>query len=161
MSQAAESLMLRLEIQALLDAYTDAIDNDRLEEWPTFFTDDALYEIIAKENEDAGFPIPLLRCDNAAMRRDRVISLRHANIYEKPVYRHFLSGLMLAPVEAGTVLLRCSYLVVNTSQEGDSAIYQTGLYRSRVVRREDGFRFAEKRVIYDTLRVQTLLAYPI
>jgi anthranilate 1,2-dioxygenase small subunit len=31
----------------------------------------------------------------------------------------------------------------------------------RVVKTPDGLRFKEKRCIYDTLRVQTLLAYPI
>jgi anthranilate 1,2-dioxygenase small subunit len=30
-----------------------------------------------------------------------------------------------------------------------------------VVRTADGWRFQSKRVVYDTLRVQTLLAYPI
>jgi len=31
---------------------------DRLEEWPSLFTEDCLYEIIPKENEDAGLPAP-------------------------------------------------------------------------------------------------------
>jgi anthranilate 1,2-dioxygenase small subunit len=154
------ALLLRLEMQVLLDAYTAAIDDDRLEEWPGFFTEDGLYEIIPKENEDAGLPAPLMRCDNAAMMRDRVASLRHANIYETPTYRHMLSGLVVRDSADG-VALRCNYVVVNTSQEGSSAIYQAGIYRSVAVRVGDGWRFRSKRVIYDTARVQTLLAYPI
>ncbi len=154
------ALLLRLEMQVLLDAYIAAIDDDRLEEWPGFFTEDALYEIIPKENEDAGLPAPLMRCDNAAMMRDRVASLRHANIYEAPTYRHILSGLVVQDSADG-VALRCNYVVVNTSQEGSSAIYQAGIYRSVAVRVGDGWRFRSKRVIYDTARVQTLLAYPI
>jgi len=51
--------------------------------------------------------------------------------------------------------------VVNTSQAGESAVYQAGRYADQVVRTADGLRFKSKRVIYDTLRVQTLLAYPI
>lgn len=154
------ALLLRLEMQVLLDAYIAAIDDDRLEDWPGFFTEDALYEIIPKENEDAGLPAPLMRCDNAAMMRDRVASLRHANIYETPTYRHMLSGLVVQDSADG-VALRCNYVVVNTSQEGSSAIYQAGIYRSVAVRVDDGWRFRSKRVIYDTARVQTLLAYPI
>lgn len=155
------ALLLRLEMQALLDAYVATIDDDRLEEWPAFFTEDALYEIIPKENEDAGLPAPLMRCENAAMMRDRVASLRHANIFETPTYRHMLSGLVVQPETAAGVALRCGYMVVNTSQEGSSAVYQAGIYKSVAIRTAEGWRFREKRVIYDTARVQTLLAYPI
>ena len=77
----------------LQDRYVAALDNDRLEEWPGLFTEDCLYEIIPKENEDAGLPAPVIHCDNIRMLRDRVVSLRNANIYEKPHYRHCLSGL--------------------------------------------------------------------
>ena len=54
-----------------------------------------------------------------------------------------------------------SYLVINTSTEGSSSIYQAGKYHDRVVKTADGWRFKTKRAIYDTSRVQTLLAYPI
>ncbi|HEX3521141.1 MAG TPA: anthranilate 1,2-dioxygenase, partial [Stellaceae bacterium] len=54
-----------------------------------------------------------------------------------------------------------NYLVVNTSQNGETEVYQAGQYLDRVVKTPDGLRFKEKRCIYDTLRVQTLLAYPI
>lgn len=156
-----ESLLLRLAMQDLLDRYVATIDDDRLEEWPGFFTEDCLYEIIPKENEDAGLPAPLMRCDNAAMLRDRVASLRHANIYEQPIYRHMLSGLIITDATPDTVHLRCGYMVINTSLEGNTSVYQAGIYRDRVVLRDGAWRFAEKRVIYDTARVQTLLAYPI
>jgi anthranilate 1,2-dioxygenase small subunit len=156
-----ESLLLRLEMAELLDRYVAAIDEDRLEDWPGFFTEDCLYEILPKENEDAGLPAPLMRCDTAAMLRDRVASLRHANIYEKPTYRHVVSGLVILGAGAGGVDLRANYLVVNTTQEGSSGVYQTGTYRDRVVRQDGEWRFRTKRAIYDTSRVQTLLAYPV
>ena len=96
-------MLLRLEMQELQDRYVAAIDEDRLEDWPKFFVEDCLYEIIPNENVEAGFPIAVLRCDCAAMLRDRVISLRHANIYAKPSYRHFISGLSCRLVEEGVV----------------------------------------------------------
>jgi anthranilate 1,2-dioxygenase small subunit len=154
-------MLQKLEIADLLDRYVATIDDDRLEEWPGFFTEACLYEIIPKENEDSGLPAPILWCDSAAMLRDRVASLRHANIYEKPTYRHLLSGLICEPESAEGVALRCNYVVVNTSQEGSSSIYQAGVYRSLAVRTDGGWRFQRKRVIYDTSRVATLLAYPI
>jgi len=149
------------ELRYFQDCYVAAIDDDRLEEWPGFFLDDALYEIIPRENEDMGLPVPILWCDNTAMMRDRVASLRHANIFEKPNYRHFLSAMIVTGVSDLGIALRTNYAVLNTSAEGSSSVYQTGVYRDLVIRTEAGWRFRQKRVIYDTSRVQTLLAYPI
>ncbi len=156
-----EDLMIRLELAALQDRYVATLDNDRLEDWPTLFIDDCLYEIVSKENEDQGLPAPLIHCDNARMLRDRVLALRNANIFEKPQYRHCLSGMEWTREDDGSFTMRTSYVVVNTSQDGTSGIYQAGCYLDRVVRTQQGLRFQSKRCIYDTLRVQTVLAYPI
>ncbi len=155
------ALLLRLELTELQDRYTAALDDGRLEDWAALFTEDALYEIISRENESAGFPVPLMRCEGAAMMRDRVLALRHANIYETPQYRHMLSGHAVSVAPGGAATMRCSYVVVNTTQAGDSFVYQAGQYQDHVVSTPDGWRFAAKRAIYDTHRVQTLLAYPV
>jgi anthranilate 1,2-dioxygenase small subunit len=155
-----DEIMLRLHLADLQDRYIAAIDNDRLEDWPKLFTEDCLYQIISKENEDQNLPAPVIHCDNAGMLRDRVLSLRNANIYEKPTYRHFLSGMEWQE-DADSYRVVTNYLVVNTSQNGETEVYQAGQYLDRVVKTPDGLRFKEKRCIYDTLRVQTLLAYPI
>lgn len=156
-----ETIVLRLEVQEMLDRYIDTIDNDRLEEWPELFTDDCLYEIVPKENEDAGLPAPVIRCENKRMLRDRITALRHANIFAPAVYRHFLSGLVLTDVADGAVAFTANYLVINSNQAGQSIVYQTGRYISRIVRQDGTWRIAEKRCIFDTSRVQTLLALPI
>jgi anthranilate 1,2-dioxygenase small subunit len=155
------ALSLRLELMAVQDEYTAILDEGRLEDWPAMFTEDCLYEIIPRENVDLGLPAPLMRCEGAAMLRDRVISLRHANIYEMPHYRHMLSGHRVTALDADTAEMRASYVVINTSQDGDSTIFQAGYYQDRLVRTADGWRFSVKRAVYDTHRVQTLLAYPV
>ncbi len=155
-----EDLMTRLALLALQDRYVAALDNDRLEDWPKMFTEDCLYEIVSKENEDQGLPAPVIHCDNARMLRDRVLALRNANIYEKPQYRHCLSGMEWTGAPGGYAM-RTSYVVINTSADGTSGVYQAGCYIDHVVRTEQGLRFKSKRCIYDTLRVQTVLAFPI
>ncbi len=156
-----EALLLRLELAELQDRYIAAIDGDRLEDWPALFLETGRYEIIARENVEAGLPAPLMLCENAAMMRDRVTSLRHANIYARPIYRHFLAGLVCRATGADAAEMDCNYVVINTNHEGVSSVYQTGRYEDRVVRTAEGWRFVAKRVVYDTLRVQTLLAYPV
>ena len=156
-----EALLVRLEVQEILDAYISAIDEDRLEDWPAFFTEECLYEIIPKENEDARLPVGVMRCENRRMIRDRVISLRNANIFSPATYRHFLSGLTIKKAETDSVEFSCNYVVIRSNQAGQSFVYQTGRYHDRIVREEQAWRFAQKRAVFDTSRVQTLLAIPV
>jgi anthranilate 1,2-dioxygenase small subunit len=158
-------LALRQALLALQDEYISTLDTDALELWPEMFVEDCLYEIIPKENEDLGLPAPVIHCDSKAMLWDRVTSLRNANIFQPVVYRHFVSGLSFkAPSDAapdGAIAMRSSYLVINTTQIGQSVVYQTGRYHDVVVRSGGEWRFKSKRVIYDTSRIQTALAIPI
>jgi anthranilate 1,2-dioxygenase small subunit len=161
MPEPVATLALRQEMLALQDEYIATLDTDALELWPEMFVEDCLYEIIPKENVDLGLPAPVIYCDSKKMLRDRVVSLRNANIFQPVIYRHFVSGLAIQRAEGDTVWMQCSYLVINTNQLGDSKVYQTGRYHDVAVRGEDRWRFKSKRAIYDTSRIQTALAVPI
>ena len=156
-----EQMILWFELHQLQQQYISALDNDRLEQWADFFTEECVYEIVPRENEDAGLPIGIIYCDSKRMLRDRVLSLRHANIYEVHSYRHMTSGMQLRVIDADTVQTESSYVVVQTLQDGESFVYQAGRYLDVVVRTPEGWRYQSKRVIYDTSRVATLLATPI
>jgi anthranilate 1,2-dioxygenase small subunit len=156
-----KKLELWIELSELQGRYVSALDDGRLEEWPKFFTEDCRYEIIPKENFDQGLPAPVIYCRNRKMLRDRVISLRNANIFEGHTYRHMTSGLVISEVNENTVTTTSSYVVVITGQTGDSNIYQAGSYHDEVVLVDGVWLYRSKRVVYDTLRVQTLLATPI
>lgn len=162
MTSKTEKLQLWLELSELQARYVSALDNDQLEAWTGFFTEDCRYEIIPKENVDAGLPAPVIYCRNRRMLRDRVLSLRHANIFEGHTYRHMTSGLVVTSNDGETICTTSSYIVVITGQNGESSVYQAGRYDDELVRDETGeLRYRKKRVVFDTLRVQTLLATPI
>ncbi|SIT47562.1 Anthranilate 1,2-dioxygenase small subunit [Paraburkholderia piptadeniae] len=156
-----DQMKLWFELNMLQNQYISHLDNDRLEAWPTLFTEDCLYEIVPKENADMGLPVGIIHCTNRRMLRDRVVSLRHANIFEEHTYRHMTSGLTIVSDQGGVLETESSYVVVQTRANGESAVYQAGKYYDRVVRTPDGLRYKSKRVVYDTSRVQTLLATPI
>ena len=57
------SALLRLaELNA---AYAAAIDQDRLEAWPDFFTDDCFYKITSAENHNRGYAAGIIYADSA------------------------------------------------------------------------------------------------
>ncbi|AOI75356.1 MULTISPECIES: anthranilate 1,2-dioxygenase small subunit AndAd [Burkholderia] len=156
-----EDMKTWFEIYMLQNRYIGHLDNDRLERWPEMFTEDCTYEIVPKENADLGLPVGIVHCTNRRMLRDRVVSLRHANIYEAHTYRHMTSGLTIVAERDGEIDTESNYVVVQTRSNGESNVYQAGKYYDTVVRTPDGLRYKTKRVIYDTSRVQTLLATPI
>jgi anthranilate 1,2-dioxygenase small subunit len=156
-----DDMTLWFQLHVLQDQYINTLDNDRLEAWPTLFTEDCLYEIVPKENADMGLPIGIIYCNNQKMLRDRVVSLRNANIFEEHSYRHMTSGLCVVAEKDGVIETESNYVVIQTRTNGESNVYQAGKYYDKVVRTGAGLRYQSKRVIYDTSRVQTLLATPI
>jgi anthranilate 1,2-dioxygenase small subunit len=161
MKTTIEEIMLWYELQRLQERYVSVIDTDRLEEWPELFTEGCVYEIVPKENADLGLPMGLMHCFGRPMLRDRIVSLRQANVFEPHTYRHLTSGLEFKQVDADTIHMQSNYVVVQTLSDGESRVYQAGRYFDRVVRTGEGWRYQSKRAIYDTSRVQTLLVTPV
>ncbi len=96
----------RLEIEGLYTAYAHCLDDDRLEEWPEFFTEDCAYRVTSAENFAAGLPLGIIYATSKNMLVDRVMALRQANIYEPQRYRHLISCVEIANGEGDTVASR-------------------------------------------------------
>jgi 3-phenylpropionate/cinnamic acid dioxygenase small subunit len=142
--------------------YIDAIDSDRLEEWPDFFLKDCLYRITTADNHRRGYPGGLVYADTRDMLKDRVASLREANIYEQQAYRHVVGQPMVTAEASGRIEARTPFLVVRIMRDGRMDLFAAGLYLDQV--RDDGgngFRFAERTVVCDNGRFDTLLAIPL
>lgn len=103
----------------------------------------------------------IVHCCGRSMLRDRIASLRKANVFEPHRYRHLTSGLEITPLDADTIDMQSNYVVVQTLTDDASRVYQAGRYFDRVVLTSDGWRYQRKRVIRDALCVQTLLGLPI
>jgi anthranilate 1,2-dioxygenase small subunit len=131
---AVAGALLRLRVEELLSCYERAIDDDDLESWPGFFTDDCEYGIYPRENDEAGLPMPLMLCRGRKMLQDRVLAHREANIFAPHVYRHYHGGLVVEETGDGITALS-SYVVVRTLQDGESRIYQAGRAADRIVER--------------------------
>ena len=151
---------LQLAVERLHARYAHAIDEDRLEDWPNFFTESGVYRIATAENEARGLPLPVLYAESRAMLRDRVASLRHANIYEPQRYRHIVSSVLVERAGKDRVRSAANFLVVRIMQSGESLLFASGRYLDRIVLAPEPL-YEERVVVCDSRRFDTLLAIPL
>jgi anthranilate 1,2-dioxygenase small subunit len=151
---------LQLQVEKLHARYAHALDADRLEDWPNFFTENGRYRIATAENEERGLPLPVIYAESRAMLRDRVQSLRHANIYEPQRYRHIVSCVLVEKLDGARVTSEASFLVVRIMQDGASMLFASGRYLDRIVLAPEPL-YEERVVVCDSRRFDTLLAIPL
>ena len=106
------------EARALLRDYVNAIDRGRLAEWPNFFVEACSYRITTRENEERGFPLSIMLCNNRAMLFDRIEATEKANIFEPHSYRHILSDSEVVAEANGALMMRTSFLCVRIMNTG-------------------------------------------
>jgi anthranilate 1,2-dioxygenase small subunit len=149
------------QIEDFLVRCIHCIDDDKLEAWPDFFAERCVYKIISRENYDRGLPLGVMECDSRGMLKDRIESLRRANVYEPHTYRHQTSALRVEPLGPDRFACVSNFLVVRTMATGDMAIFATGRYLDRVVRAGDDFLFEERLAVFESRRIETLLVIPL
>ena len=152
-------LELQLAVERLHAQYAHALDSDQLEAWPDFFTENGRYRIATAENEERGLPLPVLSAEGRGMMRDRIQSLRHANIYEPQRYRHVVSAVLVEKASEREARSRSNFLVIRIMQDGSTMIFATGRYVDRIALPD--LKYDERVVICDSRRFDTLLAIPL
>jgi anthranilate 1,2-dioxygenase small subunit len=111
-------------------------------------------------NYGLGLPVGLIYADSKGMLKDRVASLREANVYEEQRYRHVLGAPLILKEEGGVIEAETSFLVVRVMREGQMILFASGRYIDRVLVQSVPV-FAEKIVVCDSSRIDTLLAIPL
>jgi 3-phenylpropionate/cinnamic acid dioxygenase small subunit len=155
------NIELKFQIQDLNARYVQAIDDNKLEAWPDFFTEHGRYRVTTAENFERDLPLAMIYATSRAMLRDRVRSLRDANVYEAQRYRHIVGPPLIETGEGGVVAAQTSFIVARIMHTGETALFATGRYQDRIVFDGGEARFAEKIVILDSRLIDTLLAIPL
>jgi anthranilate 1,2-dioxygenase small subunit len=157
----AEALMLRARIDAFNADYANAIDSDRLEDWPAFFAEDGVYRVITRENRERGLPVALIYARGQGMLSDRITALRTANIYEPHVYCHQIGCVKVVGTEAGGWRAESNFTIVRTMVSGAMVVFACGRYVDRFVEVSGRLLLAERTCVLDSKRVDTLLVIPV
>lgn len=151
---------LQWVVENLHARYAHALDAGRLEDWPRLFTENGTYRITTAENEARGLPLPVLYAEGRPMLRDRVASLRHANIYEPQRYRHMVSAVLAERLSDSLAKSSANFMVVRVMENGDALLFATGRYLDRIALAPEPL-YEERVVICDSRRFDTLLAIPL
>ncbi|MBU6191012.1 MAG: aromatic-ring-hydroxylating dioxygenase subunit beta [Betaproteobacteria bacterium] len=152
---------VRNAVSDLLAEYGMALDQDRLEDWATLFTDDCDYRVISRENEEQGLPNVMIWCDNRDMLLDRIESYRHVNEYNLHWDRHVIGLPRHFGQVEGLWQVEASYSAFQTDLEGATRLFSVGRYRMGL-RVESGVaRIRSVVVVADTGLIPTLLATPL
>jgi anthranilate 1,2-dioxygenase small subunit len=151
---------LRAELRDFYDDYADCLDEDDLENWPSFFTDDARYLVTGRENHDQGLEHATLYCDGKAMLLDRVLAIRQSTVFEPRSLRHIVSGVRVRN-EAEIIEAKASFVIFESLSDKEPRIFMVGRYFDRLVRNGDSFLFKERACVFDNYRIMTSLIIPV
>ena len=152
---------LRFEAEDLLDRYVQCLDEDRLEEWPDFFTEKGVYKIISRVNVERNHSLATMFCDGREMMKDRVAAIRGASVLSQRFFRHLVSNIRVMGHEADTHIVKSNYVVLQTMQGEETKVFNAGQYVDKITFGNGGAKFQEKLVVYDTIQIPGLLVVPI
>lgn len=141
--------------------YGNAIDEDQLENWPTFFTHDARYMVTTRQNHEAGMPVGLILCENRAMMEDRISALRIANLFEPHTYRHLIDPPVIKKQSGNVYSMQTNLVCFRTVQSSGPEIFCTGKYLDKIIDEAGTLLFKERIVVCDSERIDTLIVIPI
>jgi 3-phenylpropionate/cinnamic acid dioxygenase small subunit len=149
------------DLLALNAEYAAAIDDDRLEDWPSFFTERCFYRITTAQNHARGLPAGLVYADSRQMLADRILSLRKANVYERQGYRHLVSLPLIRAQDGESLRVETGFAVLRIVRGGETDVFASGRYLDEVVREGSTLKLRRRDVVCDSSRIDTLLAIPL
>lgn len=154
-------LEVRLMIEDLIADCAHALDDDDLELWPGFFTEDATYKITTRENHENNWPLGIMYCDSNGMMRDRIVALRTANVFEPHTYCHILGRTRINAGDNGIWRARTNFEIVRTMQDGGDFRYAVGKYLDECVMEDRKMKLKSRVVVLESRRIDILLVIPM
>jgi anthranilate 1,2-dioxygenase small subunit len=168
MSMGARSAMgrqslreLRFEVEEFHFEYAAALDRGDVEKWVDFFSDDAMYRVIARDNADSGLPLCLMLCEGIGMLKDRAYAIAHTEMYAPRYVQHQISMIRVLGTEGDLILAEANYLIYETLIDEPTRLLQAGKYRDKFMRSDDRLLIKERDCIFDSVIIPNCVVYPI
>jgi 3-phenylpropionate/cinnamic acid dioxygenase small subunit len=152
---------LRLELEELYAEYVACLDEERMEEWPEFFSDDVVYRIIPRENFERGLPIATLHCESKGYLKDRVVAIRQTSVYAPRYVRRLVSNIRVLGWRDEALHVRANYAAFETLRDELTRVFSVGRCHDTLVVADGRLKFKEKLVIFDSELIPNSLIYPL
>jgi len=152
----------RLAIEEFHAEYAAVLDEGRIEEWPRFFAEDALYRVTARENADRDLPVGLVYCEGRGMLVDRALAIAGTMMFEPRWLLHQMANVRVLALSGDRATSVSNYALFETLVDTKTSILQVGRYWDRFRREPDGaLLLAERHAVYDSAVIDTALIYPV
>lgn len=149
-------------VENLVYEWARAVDENRVEAICELLAPEGRYTVRSRFNADRGLPVALIDAHSAAQLRDRIKSMRIANIYEPHHYRHVVSGVQIVGEKDGALDVRSNLVVVRTMElDGTMKVFASGQCRDVVAVHAGTARFRSREIVLDSRAVETLLVIPL
>lgn len=149
-------------VENLLYEWARAIDEDRVEEICALLQPEGRYRVQSRFNADRGLPHSLMDAQSAAQLRDRIKSMRLANIYEPQHYRHIVSGVQIVGGQGALLQVRSNFAVVRTLElDGTMMVFAAGQCEDVVDVGGAQALFRSRHFKLDSRAVETLMVIPL
>jgi anthranilate 1,2-dioxygenase small subunit len=149
-------------VENLIHEWARAVDENRVEAICELLAPDGRYRVQSRFNADRDLPHSLIDARSAAQLRDRILSMRQANIYEPHHYRHIVSGVQITDAEGPLLQVKSNFLVVRTMElDGDMKLFAAGQCDDVVDVSAAEPVFRSRHFKLDSRVVETLLVIPL
>ncbi|MCK9512172.1 MAG: nuclear transport factor 2 family protein [Pigmentiphaga sp.] len=149
-------------VENLIAEWARAIDENRVEDIAALLVPEGRYTVRSRFNADRGLPHALIDTVSAAQLRDRIQSMRIANVYEPHHYRHLISGVQIVGEADGALRVRSNFLITRTQEaSGDTCIFATGQCRDLIEMSANTAAFRSRELLLDSRAIETLLVIPL
>lgn len=143
-------------------AYAAELDRGDVEKWPEFFTDDASYRVIARDNHEAGMPLCLMYCSGIGMFKDRAYAIKHTEMYAPRYVLHSVSLMRVLDFDGAHANAEANFLVHETLVDEQTKLLMAGRYDDRFRVMPDGtLKLVSRNCIFDSVLVSNCVVFPV
>ena len=159
-SKPADARALRADIYDFNSAYAACIDDGDIMKWPDFFTEDAVYKVIPRENYDQELPLATIFAEGRGGLIDRTVAITKTTVFRPRYLRHFISNIRVLGTDGDLTRAEANYMVVETLTNDLTRILSVGRYMDTFRRVDGELKLKERLCVYDSEMVPATVVYP-
>lgn len=151
----------RWEVEEFHYDYAAVLERAEIERWPDFFTEDAVYQLVARDNDEAGLRLGLIYCEGKGMLKDRAYAIKHTEMYAPRYLKLHINNPRVLSIDGPIITAEANYLLLETLVDEPTRVQQVGKYYDRFERQGGRLLIKERRCVYDTVLINNCLVFPV